>query len=109
MVLLFSLCFLNMTLFCLAMPKHRNQIFPSGFINFPLPNRMVYFFKPLAWVMLLVILNLCVEQYGWSIGPAVFFGVLSSCLLSLILLLTYRASLIVLVSMFLAVILLFNF
>jgi hypothetical protein len=35
--------------------------------------------------------------------------VLSSCLLSLILLLTYRASLTVLVSMFLAVILLFNF
>jgi len=105
MILLMSLCFVSMTLFCLAMEKHRKQILSSKFINFPLPQIMVVSFKPLAWVMLFITLTISVEQYGWSIGSAVFFGALSGCLLPLILLLTYRANLIILVSVLLAIIL----
>ncbi|MGV2872708.1 DUF3325 domain-containing protein [Colwellia sp. E150_009] len=103
MILLMSLCFVSMSLFCLAMDKHRKQILSPKFINVQLPNILVLSFKPLAWLMLLITLTISVEQYGWSIGPAVFFGALSGCLLPLILLLTYRANLIILVSILLPI------
>jgi hypothetical protein len=93
-----------MTLFCLAMEKHRKQILSPILAKFNLSNMVVISFRPFAWLLLLIALNFSVEQYGWSIGPAVFFGVLSACLLPLILLLTYRANLIILVSMLLPII-----
>ena len=106
MILLMSLCFVSMTLFCLAMEKHRKQILSPILAKFNLSNMVVISFRPFAWLLLLIALNISVEQYGWSIGPAVFFGVLSGCLLPLILLLTYRANLIILVSLFVPIMLL---
>lgn len=86
MTLLLCLSFASMTLFCLAMDKHRKQI-----ISRELPANLVKSFKPLAWVMTLVTFMLSIELYAWSIGPAVFFGALGGALLGLILLLTYYA------------------
>lgn len=89
MMLLLSLSFVTMTLFCLGMEKHRKQI-----ISLALPWFVNACFRPLAWLMLLLSFSVSIELYGWSIGPAVFFGGLSACLLPLILLLTYRATII---------------
>jgi len=78
-----------MTLFCLAMEKHRKLIIPLA-----LPSAVNTCFRPLAWLMLLLSFDLSVDLYGWSIGPAAFFGMLSGCLLPFILLLTYRPTII---------------
>lgn len=99
MTLLLSLSFVTMTLFCLAMEKHRKQI-----ISLALPCFVNACFRPIAWLMLLLCFYLSVELYGWSIGPAVFFGALSGCLLPLILLLTYRAAIIPMLAVILPII-----
>lgn len=99
MVLLLSLSFVTMTLFCLAMEKHRKQIFLTES-----PRFVKACFRPLAWLMLLITVYLSVSLYGWSIGPAVFFGALSGSLVPLILLLTYRATIIPLLAVILPVI-----
>jgi hypothetical protein len=75
-----------MALFCLAMNKHRQQI-----IGQELPNIMVRFFRPSAWLLLMFTANLSIEQFGWSIGPALLFGALTIAILLLTLLLTYQA------------------
>jgi hypothetical protein len=77
-----------MVLFCLAMEKHREQV-----ISAELPVMVQRVFRPLAWLLLTFTAYMGVEIYGWSIGPAVFFGALTSALFPLILLLTYRAKL----------------
>jgi hypothetical protein len=89
MLLLIALSFTSMVLFCLAMPKHRTQMLTNE-----LSWLLVATCKPLAWFLLMVTFYLSVECYGWSIGPALFFGVLSAALLALILLLTYRPKII---------------
>ncbi len=88
-MLLLSISFVTMTLFCLAMEKHRKLI-----ISLTLPSAVNACFRPFAWLMLLISFDLSVDLYGWSIGPAVFFGMLSGCLLPFILLLTYRPAII---------------
>jgi hypothetical protein len=75
-----------MVLFCLAMDKHRDQVLEKE-----LPLILVRFFRPLAWCILIIIFYFSAQLYGWSIGPAVFFGALTIALLMLILLLTYKA------------------
>jgi hypothetical protein len=92
-MLLFSISFVTMTLFCLAMGKHRKQI-----ISLVLPSAVNACFRPLAWLMLLLSFYLSVDLYGWSIGPAFFFGMLSGCLLPFILLLTYRPAIILMLA-----------
>ena len=99
MIVLLSLSFTTMTLFCLAMAKHRKQI-----VSIELPRLVTACFRPLAWFMLLITVYLSVTFYGWSIGPAVFFGALSGSLVPLILLLTYRATIIPLLAVILPVI-----
>ena len=89
MISLLSLCFFTMALFCLAMKKHQKQV-----LSLALPRFVNASFRPLAWLMLLISFYLSIDLYGWSIGPAVFFGALSGGLLPLILLLTYRPSVI---------------
>jgi hypothetical protein len=89
MVLLLSLSFVTMTLFCLAMEKHRKQIFLTE-----LPRFVKACFRPLAWLMLFITAYLSVSFYGWSIGPAIFFGALSGSLVPLIFLITFRATII---------------
>ncbi|MFT4724798.1 MAG: hypothetical protein ACJA0T_000265 [Colwellia sp.] len=96
MVLLLSLSFVTMTLFCLAMEKHRKQIFLTES-----PRFVKACFRPLAWLMLLITVYLSVSLYGWSIGPAVFFGALSGSLVPLIFLITFRANFIPLLAVFL--------
>mgnify|MGYP000453639427 CR=1 FL=1 len=84
MFLVISLSFTAMVLFCLAMEKHRDQV-----INIELPVIITRAFRPLAWLLLTVTACVSVQIFGWSIGPAVFFGGLTAALLPLILLLTY--------------------
>ncbi len=85
MLILISLNFLAMVLFCLAMSKHREQV-----LTYKISTFIVSFFKPLAWLLLLFTANLSVEFFGWSIGPALFIGSLSVAILLLILLITYQ-------------------
>lgn len=86
MLLLISLNFSAMMLFCLAMEKHRQQVIAKEF-----PQFLSRFFRPLAWLLLIITFDISGKLYGWSIGPAIFFGALTAALLPLILLLTYRA------------------
>ena len=65
MLLLTSLCFTAMVLFCLAMSKHRQQI-----IEREVPNVVVRFFRPTAWLLLTCTAYLSIELFGWSIGSA---------------------------------------
>ncbi len=83
MLLLMS--FFTMSLFCVAMTKHRKQVFN---INFN--NTLVLTLRPLAWLSLLGTAYLSVEFYGWSIGPSLLVGALSAAFFSVVLLLTYR-------------------
>jgi len=94
MILLMSLSFLAMVLFCLAMEKHRQQV-----INSELPPFLIHSFRPLAWLLLIITFYISGEIYGWSIGPAVYFGALTAALFSLILLLTYQARIVPLLSL----------
>ena len=96
MLLLMSLSFTSMVLFCLAMPKHREQVLSNE-----LPALLVVSFRPFAWILLIITFFINVEFYGWSIGPALFFGVLSASLLPLILLLTYRPKIVPLLAIIL--------
>ena len=89
MILLISLSFISMSLFCLAMKKHRKKL-----ITQKLSPKVCRLFKPLAWLLLVFTLYISIGLYGWSIGPAVFIGALSGSLLPLILLLTYRAKMV---------------
>ena len=89
MLVLTCLCFTAMVLFCLAMSKHRQQI-----ITQEVPNLMVLFFRPLAWLLLSFTAYLSVELFGWSIGPALLFGALTIAILLLTLLLTYYAKIV---------------
>ncbi|NQY89977.1 MAG: DUF3325 domain-containing protein [Colwellia sp.] len=89
MFLLSCLSFSTMVLFCLAMDKHREQI-----IDIELPQLFVRTFRPLAWLLLVMTFYISTELYGWSIGPAFFFGALTAALLPLILLLTYKAKIV---------------
>lgn len=86
MMLLMGFSFVGMTLFCLAMTKHRKQVFIRH-VN-PAIGQL---FRPLAWLIMWVTFALSVQNYGWSIGPAVFFGALGAAVLFTILLLTYMA------------------
>lgn len=86
MLLLISLCFLAMVLFCLAMPKHRQQV-----IAFSLPQQLIYCFRPLAWLVMVLSAYISVTLFGYSIGPALLFGALTVAVLLLILLLSYQA------------------
>jgi hypothetical protein len=89
MLLLTSLSFLAMVLFCLAMNKHRKQVFEQT-----LPKVATSLFRPLAWLVLLFTAYLSVALFGWSIGPALLFGALTMATLLLILALTYRAKIV---------------
>lgn len=89
MLLLICFCFPAMVFFCLAMGKHREQVLEKE-----LPLFLVRSFKPLAWFLLIIIFYFSAQLYGWSIGPAVFFGALTVALLVLILLLTYKAKIV---------------
>ncbi len=89
MLLLTSLSFLAMVLFCLAMNKHRKQVFEQT-----LPKLAVLLFRPLAWFVLMFTAYLSVALFGWSIGPALLFGALTMATLLLILALTYRATIV---------------
>ncbi len=86
--MLFLICasFSTMVLFCLAMEKHREQV-----LGRELPLFLVRSLRPFAWFFLMAVFYLSTQLYGWSIGPAVFFGALTIALLLLILLLTYKA------------------
>jgi len=53
-------------------------------------NLLVSFFRPSAWLLLLLTANLSVEFFGWSIGPSLFIGSLTVSILLLILLITYQ-------------------
>jgi len=86
MLIITSLSFLAMVLFCLAMDKHREQILDKC-----IASTVVGFCRPTAWLVLLSTTYLSVESFGWSIGVAVLFGALTIATLLLILLLTYRA------------------
>ncbi|KGJ97416.1 DUF3325 domain-containing protein [Colwellia psychrerythraea] len=89
MLVLTSLSFSIMVLFCLAMTKHREQVLESE-----VSMLAVRFFRPFAWLLLLFTGYLSVDMYGWSIGPALLFGALTIATLLLILLLTYRAKIV---------------
>ena len=89
MLVLTSLCFTAMVLFCLAMTKHREQVLLSEVFILA-----VRFFRPLAWLLLSFTAYISVDMYGWSIGPALLFGALTIATLLLILLLTYRAKIV---------------
>lgn len=89
MLILASLSFSAMVLFCLAMAKHRGQVFEDK-----ISIILVRLFRPFAWLLLLFTGYLSVDMYGWSIGPALLFGALTIAILSLILLLTYRAKIV---------------
>ena len=89
MLLLTCLSFSAMVLFCLAMEKHREQVF-----DIELPQLLSNAFRPLAWLLLVIIFYISGRLYGWSIGPAIFFGALTAALLPLILLLTYKAKIV---------------
>ena len=89
MLVLTSLCFTVMVLFCLAMTKHRQQV-----IAHEVSILAVGFFRPLAWLLLSFTAYISIELYGWSIGPALLFGALTMATLLLILLLTFRAKIV---------------
>jgi uncharacterized membrane protein YjjB (DUF3815 family) len=86
---LISLSFSAMVLFCLAMDKHRKQVLAQK-----VSTVVLHSFRPMAWLILLFTMYLSIEQFGWSIGVAVFFGAMTISTLSLILLLTYRAKIV---------------
>ena len=104
MLLLICLSFTSMVLFCLAMEKHREQV-----LDAELPVILQSFFRPLAWTLLTFTAYVGVELYGWSIGPAVFFGALTASLFPLILLLTYKAKSVPIVAIILPTIAIMQF
>jgi hypothetical protein len=87
-----------MSCFCLAMEKHRENI-----ITAELSPYLCVLFKPISWVLLIITFYISGQLYGWSIGPAVFFGALAGSLIPLILLLTYHAKVIPVVALFLPI------
>lgn len=89
MLLLTSLSFLVMVLFCLAMEKHRKQVLVQK-----MPKVAILLFRPLAWLVLFLTAYLSVTLFGWSIGPAFLFGALTMATLLLIMVLTYRAKIV---------------
>ena len=89
MVLLTSLSFLAMVLFCLAMDKHRKQVLVQK-----MPKVATSLFRPLAWLALIFTAYLSVTLFGWSIDPAFLFGALTMATLLLIMVLTYRAKIV---------------
>jgi hypothetical protein len=89
MFLLTNLSFLTMVLFCLAMDKHRKQVLVQT-----MPKVAILLFRPLAWLVLFLTAYLSVTLFGWSIGPAFLFGALTMATLLLILVLTYRATIV---------------
>jgi len=89
MLVLISLSFSTMVLFCLAMAKHREQV-----LQREISTLSVTFFRPLAWVLLAFTAYMSINMFGWSIGGAVLFGALMVASLLLILLLTYQATII---------------
>lgn len=99
MILLMCLSFTAMVLFCLAMEKHREQV-----IDIELPQFLSRAFRPLAWLLVMVTFYISGELYGWSIGPAVFFGALTAALLPLILLLTYQAKIVPILALVLPIV-----
>jgi len=103
MLLLICLSFSAMVLFCLAMEKHRQRVTDKA-----LPPFLSHSFKPLAWLILVIAFYISGKLYGWSIGPAVFFGALTAALLPLILLLTYRAKVVLIVAIALPLIICAN-
>ena len=84
MFLLISLSFLSMTLFCLAVTKHRQKI-----LDIDIPKSTVNCLRPLGWVLTLVTAYVSCQNYGWSIGLAVYSGALTAGLIPLIYLITY--------------------
>jgi hypothetical protein len=88
-----------MSFFCLAMEKHREDI-----ITAKLSPYLCYLFRPIAWILLLINFYISGQLYGWSIGPAVFFGALAGSLIPLILLLTYQAKIIPVVAITLPIV-----
>lgn len=89
MLILTSLSFIAMVLFCLAMSKHCEQV-----LGQKVSNMTITFFRLLAWLVLTFTAYVSIYLFGWSIGPAVFFGALTVATLLLILLLTYQAKII---------------
>ena len=89
MVLLTSLSFLAMVLFCLAMDKHQKQVLVQK-----MPKVATSLFRLLAWLVLFLTAYLSVTLFGWSIGPAFLFGALTMATLLLIMVLTYRAKIV---------------
>lgn len=104
MLLLVCLSFTTMVLFCLAMEKHREQVF-----SIEMSGLLPRFFRPMAWLLLTLTAYTSVVLYGWSIGPALFFGALTAALLPLILLLTYQARLVPIFAVILPVVAITSF
>jgi len=104
MLLLICLGFSTMVLFCMAMEKHRQQV-----INSEVPQYLSNSFRPMAWLLLVITFYMSGDLYGWSIGPAVFFGALTAALLALILLLTYKAEVVPLLAIILPLAAISNF
>ncbi len=104
MLLLMALSFSAMVLFSMAMEKHRQQV-----ITKELPAFLSRSFRPLAWLLLIITFYISGKLYGWSIGPAIFFGVLTAALLPLILLLTYRAKAVPILALILPLVTCANF
>jgi hypothetical protein len=93
-----------MALFCMAMDKHRQQV-----IDKALPLMLTRSFRPLAWLLLVTTFYVSIELYGWSIGPAVFFGALTAALFALILLLTYQAKAVLILAIILPLVAVVSF
>ncbi|MEP1383794.1 MAG: DUF3325 domain-containing protein [Paraglaciecola sp.] len=93
-----SLEFVAMFFFCFVMAKHRKQMLPLE-----VAATTVSMIRIIGWLLLIVTFYISAQFYGWSIGPAVFFGILAAVLLALIFLLTYRAKIIPYFALFLLV------
>ncbi len=78
------LAYAGMTGFCLAMKRHYRQALG----NMP-GNHLRWVLRLGGWLALALSLAVCIDQWGGSVGPVAWFGLLSAAALMLVFILPY--------------------
>ncbi|MET1079873.1 MAG: DUF3325 domain-containing protein [Pseudomonas sp.] len=78
-----ALCYAGMAALCLGMDRHHPQVWAR---KAPRRQRGL---RLLGWLLLALALWPCLRAWGASVGPVIWFGLLSAAALLLVLLLPY--------------------
>lgn len=89
MLITYTLAYCSFLSFSMAMTKHFQQIFPQKKL-LPFHSNLV---RLTGWILLVVAMLYCNNQYGASTGTVILLGLLSNAVILLALLLNYRPKL----------------